>query len=143
MKKGMFICFLLLVAIYLFAQTKPKSTSQGGVDKASVERGKTIYTTYCLACHQADGSGVPGLNPPLIKTKWVLGDKNQLITIILKGMDQPIEVDGEEYNNVMASHAFLKDPEIADVLNYVRNSFGNKASGIRPADVKAVRATVK
>ena len=75
MKKGFFICTLLFVAVYLLAQTKPKSGTQS-VDKASVERGKTIYTTYCLACHQADGSGVPGLNPPLIKTKWVLGEKN-------------------------------------------------------------------
>ncbi|HET9278228.1 MAG TPA: c-type cytochrome, partial [Flavitalea sp.] len=129
MKKGMIFCSLSLVALYLLAQTKPKSVSQGGVDKASLERGKTIYTTYCLACHQADGSGVPGLNPPLIKTKWVLGDKKQLIIILLKGMDEPIEVDGEEYSNVMASHAFLKDQEVADVLNYVRNSFGNKATG--------------
>lgn len=143
MKKGMIICSLLLVAIYLLAQTKPKSTSQGGVDKASIERGKKIYETYCLACHQADGSGVPGLNPPLIKTKWVLGDKKELITIVLKGMDEPIEVDGEEYSNVMASHAFLKDQDVADVLNYVRNSFGNKASAVTPAEVKTVRATVK
>ena len=143
MKKVIIISSLLLVAIYLLAQTKPKSTSQGGVDKASLERGKKIYDTYCLACHQADGSGVPRLNPPLIKTKWVLGDKKELITIILKGMDQPIEVDGEDYNNVMASHAFLQDQEVADVLTYVRNSFGNKASGVTPAEVKTIRATVK
>ena len=143
MKKGMIFCSLSLVALYLLAQTKPKSVSQGGADKASLERGKTIYTTYCLACHQADGSGVPGLNPPLIKTKWVLGDKKQLITILLKGMDEPIEVDGEEYSNVMASHAFLKDQEVADVLNYVRNSFGNKATGLTAAEVKAVRGTLK
>jgi len=143
MKKGMIICTLLMVAVYLFAQTRPKSASQGGVDKASIERGKKIYETYCLACHQADGSGVPGLNPPLIKTKWVLGEKKQLITIILKGMDEAITVDGEEYNNVMAPHAFLKDEEVADVLNYVRNNFGNKASAVTASDVKAVRATVK
>lgn len=143
MKKGMIICSLLVVTFYLFAQTKPKTTNQGGADKASIERGKTIYSTYCLACHQADGSGVPGLNPPLVKTKWVLGEKKQLITVILKGMDEAIEVNGEEYNNVMASHAFLKDQEVADVLNYVRNSFGNKASAITVADVKAVRATIK
>jgi mono/diheme cytochrome c family protein len=143
MKKGMIFCSLLLVALYLLAQTKPKSASQGGADKASLERGRAIYTTYCLACHQADGSGVPGLNPPLIKTKWVLGDKKQLITILLKGMDEPIEVDGEEYSNVMASHAFLKDQEVADVLNYVRNSFGNKATGLTAAEVKAVRGTLK
>ena len=143
MKKGMIFCSLLLAVLYLLAQTKPKSASQAGVDKASIERGKTIYTTYCLACHQADGSGVPGLNPPLIKTKWVLGDKKQLITIILKGMDEEIEVDGEQYSNVMASHAFLKDQDVADVLNYVRNSFGNKATGLTAAEVKAVRATLK
>ena len=143
MKKAMIICTLLVFTFYLFAQTKPKAASQGGGDKASIERGKTIYSTYCLACHQADGSGVPGLNPPLIKTKWVLGEKNQLIRVILKGMDEPIEVNGEEYNNVMAPHAFLKDQEVADVLNYVRNNFGNKAGAITPADVKAVRATIK
>ena len=143
MKKALVSCSLLLIALYLLAQTKPKATTQEGVDKASLERGKTIYTTYCLACHQADGSGVPGLNPPLIKTKWVLGDKKQLIAILLKGMDEPIEVDGEEYSNVMASHAFLKDQEVADVLNYVRNNFGNKASSVTSADVKAVRATIK
>lgn len=139
----MIISSLLLVVIYLLAQTKPKSVSQGGVDKASLERGQKIYSTYCLACHQADGSGVPGLNPPLIKTKWVLGDKKKLITVILKGMDEPIEVDGEEYNNVMASHAFLKDQEVADVLTYIRNSFGNKASVVTPTEVKTVRSTVK
>src|SRR5215210_1849271 len=97
MKKGAIICSLLLVTIYLLAQTKPKSTAQGGVDKVSVERGTKIFATYCLACHQADGSGVPGLNPPLIKTKWVLGDKKQMITILLKGMEEEIEVNGESY----------------------------------------------
>ena len=143
MKKGMIFGSMLLAGLYLLAQTKPNRVKQGGVDKASVERGKTNYATYCLACHQVDGSGVPGLNPPLIKTKWVLGEKKQLITIILKGMDETIEVNGEEYSNVMASHAFLKDQEVADVLNYVRNSFGNKAAGITAAEVKAVRGEVK
>jgi mono/diheme cytochrome c family protein len=143
MKKGIVISSLLLITIYLLAQTKPKSTSQTGPDKASMDRGKKVYETYCLACHQADGSGVPRLNPPVIKTKWVLGDKKELITIILKGMDERIEVDGDEYNNVMASHAFLKDEEVADVLTYVRNSFGNKGTAVTPGEVKGVRAGLK
>lgn len=142
MRKGIVVSTLLIASVFLLAQTKPKRPAQGP-DKAAMERGKKIYETFCLACHQADGSGVPGLNPPLTKTKWVLGDKKQLIIILLKGMDEPIEVNGEEYSNVMASHAFLKDPEIADVLTYVRNSFGNKASVVSAAEVKAVRATVK
>ena len=110
---------------------------------ASMDRGKKVYQTYCLPCHQVDGSGVPRLNPPLIKTSFVLGDKKMLIGIVLHGLDQEIEIDGEVYSNVMASHDFLKDEEIADVLTYVRNSFGNKAPAVKPAEVAAVRAAKK
>ncbi|ULQ57218.1 cytochrome c [Flavihumibacter rivuli] len=111
--------------------------------KASITRGKEVYTTYCLACHQADGTGVPNLNPPLAKTSWVNGDKKRLINVLLKGLDEEIEINGEVYSNPMPSHAHLKDQEVADVLTYVRNSFGNKASLITPAEVAAVRKTIK
>ena len=106
---------------------------------ASVARGKKVYETYCLACHQADGTGVQRMNPPLVKTQWVLGDKKRLLGIVLNGMDEPIEIDGETYSNIMAPHDFLKDQEVADVLTYVRNSFGNKASAVTAAEVKAAR----
>jgi mono/diheme cytochrome c family protein len=117
-------------------------TRQGGLT-ASINRGKEVYTSYCLACHQADGSGVPRLNPPLIKTKWVLGDKNELIKVVLKGMSGEIEVDGDTYHNAMPPHDFLSDQQVADVLTYVRNSFTNKAGAIKPAEVKAVRTKIK
>lgn len=107
--------------------------------KASIERGKKVYENTCLACHQINGSGVPGMNPPLKKTKWVLGDKKTLINIILKGMDEEIVVNDEIYSNVMPAFANLSDQEIADVLTYVRNSYGNKASQITEAEVKKVR----
>jgi mono/diheme cytochrome c family protein len=110
---------------------------------ASIGRGKKVYQTYCLACHQADGTGVPRLNPPLVKTSFVLGDKKMLIGILLHGLNQEIEIDGDTYYSVMASHDFLKDQEIADVLTYVRNSFGNKASAILPAEVASLRAAKK
>ena len=143
MKKGMIFSSLLLGALYLLAQAKPNRATQGGVDKASVERGKTVYATYCLACHQADGTGVTRLNPPLVKTSYVLGDKKVLIGIVLNGLDEAIEIDGDTYSNVMASHDFLKDQEIADVLTYVRNSFGNKASAVTPEEVAKIRAANK
>jgi mono/diheme cytochrome c family protein len=108
--------------------------------KASIERGKTIYENTCLACHQINGSGVPGMNPPLKKTKYVLGDKKALINIVLKGLDQELVVNDETYNNVMPAFASLNDKEVADVLTYVRNSFGNKASKVTEAEVKKVRA---
>ena len=62
--------------------------------KASVLRGKKVYEQYCLACHQSGGEGVPRLNPPLIKNEYVLGDKSRLIRIVIKGLNEPIEIDG-------------------------------------------------
>ncbi|WP_343673500.1 cytochrome c [Chitinophaga sp.] len=110
---------------------------------ASVARGKVLYQNICMSCHQVDGGGVPRMNPPLIKTSFVLGDKTKLITILLKGLNDEVEIEGEYYSNPMPPQAQLKDQEIADVLTFVRNSFGNKASAVKPAEVKAVRAKIK
>lgn len=123
----------------LFNGSVPQQPSSA----ASIARGKKLYEAHCLACHQADGSGVLRLNPPLTKTSFVLGDKKTLINIVLNGLDMEIEIDGEVYNNVMASYDFLKDQEVADVLTYVRNSFGNKASPVLPKDVTTLRAANK
>ena len=118
------------------AQTKP-------VPKKNMDAGKKVYDTYCLVCHQQDGAGVPRMNPPLTKTTYVLGDKKRLIGIVLNGMNEEVEIDGNIYTNVMAPQDFLSDQHIADVLTYVRNSFGNKASMVTAAEVKAERAKQK
>ena len=131
---------IAILSMFVFARPRPL---QGSPDKASMTRGKALYETACLACHQADGSGVPNLNPPITKTKWVLGDKSKLIDIILKGMDEEIEVDGQYYSNTMPAHTHLKDQEVADILTYVRNSFGNKASAVTVSEVKKQRASLK
>jgi mono/diheme cytochrome c family protein len=112
------------------------------IPKESMERGKKVYDLYCLSCHMPDGTGVPNLNPPLAKSSWVTGDKKRLINVILKGLDQQVEIDGEFYSNVMAPHDFLKDQEVADVLTYIRNSFGNKASLLSANEIKAQRAAL-
>ena len=116
---------------------------QFSIDKATMERGKKIYNQYCGACHQADGSGVPGLNPPLEKTSYVNGSKTKLIRVVLKGMNTHEEIDGETYSNTMAPFNYLTDQQISDVLSFIRNSFGNKATVITPGDVKYVRARTK
>ena len=125
-----------VVAAMLFLSTR--ASGQGDL-KASMERGKIVYSLTCLACHQANGSGVPNLNPPLKQTKWVLGDKDSLITILLNGMNEEIEIDGEYFSNTMPSQAALKDEQIADVLTYIRNSFGNKADAVTAEEVKKLR----
>jgi mono/diheme cytochrome c family protein len=132
MRKGLLISFIALT-VFSFQE-------DGLLVQDQMARGKKVYETYCLACHMADGGGVPRMNPPLVKTVYVLGDKKRLIGIVLNGMDEPLEIDGETYSNVMAPHNFLKDQEIADVLTYVRNSFGNKASALTAEEVKTVRA---
>ena len=107
---------------------------------ANYEAGKKVYQQACMACHMADGKGIAGLNPPLAGTDWVTGDKKRLINVILKGLETPIEVNGEEYVVPMPGQPQLSDVQIADVLTYVRNSFGNKATAITAAEVKAQRA---
>jgi len=106
--------------------------------KQSIDRGKLVYEQYCLTCHQVDGSGVPNLNPPLIKTTFISGDKKKLIGIVLKGLSDT-EVNGETYSNPMPAFDFMTDEEIADVLTYVRNSFTNKGSAVTAAEVKTNR----
>lgn len=115
----------------------------GITDNPVMQRGKKLYTQYCASCHQPDGGGVPGLNPPLEKTSYVLGSKTKLIRIILKGLNTHEEIDGETYSNNMAPFNYLTDQQISDVLTFVRNSFGNKASAVTPGDVKYVRLRSK
>ncbi len=128
----------------VLAQKKPaaKMAATAGIPAASLLKGKSIYTQYCLTCHQADGGGVDGLNPPLTKTDYVLGDKTRLINVLVNGL-QGVDINDEPYNNVMPSQDFLTDQQMADVLTYVRNNFGNKASAVTAAEVKAVRTANK
>ncbi len=118
----------------------PASPAEIAESKPVSHPGKAVYMSYCMTCHQKNGEGVPGLNPPLAGTEWVTGDKTRLIGIVLNGLQEEIEVNGEKYNNVMASHAFLSDKQIADVLSYIRQDFGNDAAEVTEAEVAAVRA---
>ena len=135
MKKILILELFVLVVIMSFTIRQ-----QPGI-KASMLRGEKVYKATCIACHQADGLGVQRLNPPLVKTKWVLGDKKALARIVLKGLKGgEIEIDGDDFHNPMPPmEAQLTDQEIADVLTFVRNSFGNKASAVTLAEVKAAR----
>ncbi|WP_426058925.1 c-type cytochrome [Hymenobacter sp. B1770] len=125
------------------AAAKPAAAlSAAALSAAALAPGKALYSQYCLTCHQADGGGVDRMNAPLTQTSWVLGEKPRLVKVLLNGM-QGVEIDGERYANVMPAFDYLTDQQIADVLTYVRNSFGNKASAVSSAEVKAVRATNK
>jgi mono/diheme cytochrome c family protein len=112
-------------------------------------QGAEIYNreAHCITCHQANGKGLPdsGL-PPLVKSSWVTGDPDRLIKLTLKGLMGPIEVNGLKYPGQVPMTPFenlLTDNEIAAVLTFTRNSFGNKASAIQSSDIARVRKEVK
>ncbi|NEU08464.1 cytochrome c [Flavihumibacter sp. R14] len=131
---------LLLILIFLSRLSQAQEKTAPASPRLT---GKAIYTQHCMTCHQVDGAGAQNMIPPLIKTDYVLGDKAQLIKILLNGMNGEIKVNGDMYSNEMPSQAFLTDKEIAAVLTYVRNSFGNKASVVTSGEVKKTRATIK
>ncbi|WP_345057455.1 cytochrome c [Hymenobacter glaciei] len=138
---------LALAANPALAQKKPTAKAPAkkavaGVSAALLASGKSVYAQNCLTCHMADGLGVDGMNPPLAKTDYVLGDKVRLTTVLLNGL-QGVDINGEQYRGVMPAQATLTDAQIAAVLTYVRNSFGNKASAVTVGEVKAVRAANK
>jgi len=101
--------------------------------------GEKIYVTYCAGCHQRDGQGAAPRYPPLAGTEWVTGDKQRLISVILTGLEGPIEVRGEPFDNVMPQHSFLDDGAVAEVATYIRQNFGNEAEAVRTEEVKDVR----
>lgn len=79
------------------------------------------------------------MNPPLRGTDWVTGDKSRLINVLLNGLNEELEINGETYENAMPAHDFLTDKQIAAVLSYVRSNFGNDATAITAEEVAALR----
>lgn len=107
---------------------------------ASIKRGKEVYTLFCQSCHMEDGKGMPEVNPPVAKADYLKKPAKILIGIILNGQSGEVVVNGKKYNAIMPAQEYLTDVQIADVLNYIRNSWGNKISGtITPAMVKTLR----
>ncbi|MCK0157014.1 GDSL-type esterase/lipase family protein [Cellulophaga sp. F20128] len=124
-------------------------TTLKGAEKALYVKGAEIYNRegFCVTCHQPDGKGLEASGfPPISKSHWAIGNEERLIKLTLKGLMGPIEVLGKQYPGQVPMTPFegmLKDDEVAAVLTYVRNSFGNKASAISPEKVKEVREKIK
>lgn len=117
--------------------------TEDNLDKGLAVEGGKVFNTYCATCHQRDGQGDSQRFPTLVGTEWVLGDKKTLIEVVLKGLEGPIEVNGKPYNSLMPQHSFLSDEDVAEVLTYVRQNFGNNASEISAEEVSAVRKALQ
>ena len=105
-----------------------------------MKRGAAVYARTCIACHQPTGLGLPPVFPPLANAPIVAGNPELPVKFILQGLMGPITVNGMTYNSMMPPVAGVSDEDIADVLTYVRQSFGNQANAVTADQVKAIRA---
>lgn len=136
MRSAVLLPALALLAASLSAQDKPSPEA--------LERGKAVYMKSCVACHMPTGQGLAPVFPPLDGSEWLQLDNAVLAKIVLRGLQGPIKVKGQDFNGVMAPLAdTLKDAEIADVLNYVRATYGKGGPLADEALVKAAREASK
>lgn len=114
----------------------------------ALSRGQTVYMQVCFACHQPTGLGLPGMFPPLAGSDWVAAKKpDRMIRMVLHGLTGLVTINGKPFATpaplMPPQGAALSDTQIADVLTYVRDAYGNKASAVTPEQVAAIREAEK
>ncbi len=133
MKKALLLFSIISYLSLLSFQQKPKFNLT-----ESIARGKNIYVAQCLTCHMEAGEGIEGVYPPLAKSDYLMADKKRSAQQVLYGATGEMKVNGKVYNTEMSAFD-LTDQQASDVLNYIRNSFGNKGGAITLDEVKAAR----
>ena len=108
--------------------------------EAQIEAGRVLFAGTCSVCHQNDGAGLPNVFPPLAKADFLMADKERSIGVVLNGLSGPVTVNGNNFNSVMPPMSQLTDDEIANILTYVRNSWGNSGEPVTRQEVAAARA---
>ncbi|HUP06526.1 MAG TPA: c-type cytochrome, partial [Caldimonas sp.] len=139
-----------LDAVYLGDRAAPnmesvakatRSAAQGTLTlDDQVDAGKSLFAGTCSVCHQADGKGLPGVFPPLAKSDYLAADVTRALRAVLHGLTGKVTVNGHEYDSVMPPMTQLNDDEVANILTYVVNSWGNAGGRISKDAVKQERA---
>lgn len=108
-----------------------------------VANGGKIYSANCAACHQANGKGLTGAFPPLAESDYIANDHMKAVSAVINGLSGPITVNEANYNSVMPNLAYMSDSDVADVVTFVLNSFGNKGGEVSAAQVAVARGGEK
>lgn len=103
--------------------------------------GQQLYGKHCLSCHQADGGGVPNMQPAIAGGSWVQGDARALALFVMSGGFDSASRKDSDVGNVMPPFRQLADADLAEILTYVRQKFGNGASPVSAADVAEARGS--
>lgn len=124
----------LIPTIIAAPGSAPEQDRPAPVTPEQMERGSQVYHQICFACHQINGQGISGTYPPLAKSDVLLHQRDRVVDIILRGVQGPIEVNGETFDQTMPV-LNLTDRQIADVMTYVLNSWGNKGGAVTTGEV--------
>lgn len=116
------------------AKLAPKAMNK----EERIAKGKQVYVSNCQACHQADGNGIPNSFPPLAKSDYIKGNSSKAISAVVNGLTGQITVNGKSYNSIMPKQS-LSDDEVANVVTYILNNFGNEGGEVTPAQVAPIR----
>jgi nitrite reductase (NO-forming) len=108
-----------------------------------VKAGEVLFKGTCSACHQDTGAGIANVFPPLANSDYLLADRKRAIGVVLNGLTGPVTVNGATYNSVMPPMSQLNDDEVANILTFTLNSWGNAGGVVTAKDVAQVRATTK
>jgi glucose/arabinose dehydrogenase/mono/diheme cytochrome c family protein len=135
-----FLATGLQVLAMIWLHAVQAAEPEGSVaSKEQLARGQALYLKDCFICHQPGGQGIPGTYPPLARSDYLMSDRERSIRVICEGLSGEIVVNGRKYNNLMAP-VTMPDEDVADVVTYVRNSWGNADAPVTAAEVKAARA---
>jgi len=139
----------------VFANGYPKRSADVYVDKvaswvkqdkelmASYEKGRDLYGTSCGACHKPHGKGLENMAPSLVKSDWVNGSISRLIGVAVHGLSGPIKVNGipvKDVPPIMPPHSYMKDEQLADILTYVRNAWGNRGELVQVNQISTYKS---
>ncbi len=125
------------------AVTTATQAAAGGTltPKDQIAAGQALFAGTCSVCHQANGAGLAGVFPPLAKSDWLAQDTKRAIGVVLHGLSGKVKVNGKDYESVMPPMNQLNDDEVANILTYVLNSWGNPGGSISADEVKKQRAS--
>jgi nitrite reductase (NO-forming) len=142
-----------LDAVYLGDRAQPNMAAVATATAAArqgdltlddqVKAGAALFAGTCSVCHQPNGSGLAGVFPPLAKSDYLAADPNRAIGIVLNGLSGKVTVNGHEYDSVMPPMTQLNDDEVANILTYVMNAWGNAGGKVSADDVRKARAAPK
>jgi nitrite reductase (NO-forming) len=125
------------------AEAVQASTAGTLTKDQQMQAGAVLFKGTCSTCHQDDGKGLPNVFPPLAGSDYLLSDRKRAIAVVLNGLSGPVTVNGVEYNSVMPPMSQLNDDEIANILTYALNSWGNSDGVVSASEVAQVRATTE